>query len=500
MLRFLVLMSFIVVSESLHAQNHDYIWILSKDLQLDFNFSPPKIQQEDLGLHFYYSTASFSDSSGKRLLFYTNGSKVFSGIDRKVMEGGDSVNFNWGPGSAWSEGGYIGHPPVILPLPNSNKYYIFHQVTAVHPILPATVYYPFFIYHVIDMNANNGRGKVIEKNKVIMSGDAYNEMSNFACVKHANGRDWWIAITKSYDPNLYTFLLCPEGLRGPYLQEISPPEWRASFLIFSNTGKFLLKSNLDTMRLYSFDRCSGRVQLLRAKPFDGTNRTIPWWGVFSYGDRFLYLERTFWRLQVDLEAFIDTGLINYNDRQYWELNYYPHYPCDTRNWAGTLAPDKKIYYTQFGPCGYCLNVIHRPNLPGDAADIDEESIYMPDSKYYATSIDLYLIPNYRLSKWEGSLCDTLGVQQTGEVLMNKVVDTFFYYSENSMLPSGDILAKDRLIKAVDLDGPDDISGYYYRLLMNKSLLYSNKEVIEHKNGSTYENVTPLQGSGYRPKE
>lgn len=476
--RLISLVLFVFTFGAAFAQNHDYLWILGKRLQLDFNYEPPKILQEDVGLEFYSCSTAFSDSSGKKLLFYTNGAKIFSGIDRKAMEGGDSVNFNWGGPRAWYEDGYIGFQPVILPLPNSNKYYVFHHVTAAHPVLP-TVYLPFIIYHIIDMDANNGKGKVIEKNKIVMTGDIHSELSYITCAKHANGRDWWIAFTKSYDANLYTFLLDPEGLKGPFTQKISPPEQRASCLFFSSTGKFLVKSDLNVLRVYSFDRCSGKAFPLKNWNWDGTNRTIPYRGVFSHDDRFLYFQRTFWVLQVDMEAFLSADVINYNDKQFWELNYYPTYPCDTRNWLGQLAPNKKIYFPLYGPCGKCLNAINRPDLPGDAADIEEEAIYFLGSEsYYISSISINSTPNYRLPKWEGSPCDTLGIRQTQEASRQTDHLDFDLTHKDSKYSHKNEVAPKEIVS----DEPVDIYEHYYQLMIRAESI-SNKNKCDSKYGS-----------------
>jgi hypothetical protein len=49
-------------------------------------------------------------------------------------------------------------------------------------------------YAQIDVDANNGRGKVIKRDEILI--DSKNVESPAAC-RHANGRDWWIIVPES---------------------------------------------------------------------------------------------------------------------------------------------------------------------------------------------------------------------------------------------------------------------------------------------------------------
>ena len=130
------------------------------------------------------------------------------------MENGDDLS----PGyyhNEWcnngSNGGYKAYQGIfsILMPGHKNEYILFHHRR-----------YQFkdsidVMYTLIDMNANNGLGKVTEKNKILQ----YGWLSRtFQAVRHGNGRDWWIVAPERGDSDKYfLFLLSPEGVSGPFV-------------------------------------------------------------------------------------------------------------------------------------------------------------------------------------------------------------------------------------------------------------------------------------------
>ncbi len=46
-------------------------------------------------------------------------------------------------------------------------------------------------YHIVDMNANGGMGKLIQKNMSLLTNVEMAKVGMMAC-KHANGYDWWL--------------------------------------------------------------------------------------------------------------------------------------------------------------------------------------------------------------------------------------------------------------------------------------------------------------------
>lgn len=212
----------------LPAQNHDYHWILgytpihnNGTVILDFNTQPVSSHTETL--HHAYSDfcAICSDSSGQNLLFHSNGIRIFN-KNNQVMANGDSFNIN--PPSIWNafrENGYT-YAPGHFTLPDpagGNIYYVFHTGIDVWASNDTINYFNVFSYTVIDMNLENGLGRVVKKNQLLFDSLP---MIQSTAVKHGNGRDWWIVTRENYQPIFHVFLLSPNGLEGPYDQTIGP--------------------------------------------------------------------------------------------------------------------------------------------------------------------------------------------------------------------------------------------------------------------------------------
>ncbi|MCB9338864.1 MAG: hypothetical protein H6577_12115 [Lewinellaceae bacterium] len=196
----------------LHTQNHDFNWqygdYYSLDpsnynhFAIDFNGEPPAVYPVDRELNMGATMASICDSTGN-LLFYTNGIQI-ANFEHQIMENGDSLN----PGSIananYTQGYTLVQSEVILPMPgNSNLYYLFHLRIDHNNIVG--LYRNTLFYSKVDMNANNGRGKMAEKNQVMLDVTDERRFGILTAVKHANGRDWWIWVTEHGLNNYFYF-------------------------------------------------------------------------------------------------------------------------------------------------------------------------------------------------------------------------------------------------------------------------------------------------------
>jgi len=162
------------------SQKHDYIWITGHNNNLvdtsfggatiDFNFNPAYVYYNYRELNLFTTNASICDSLGN-LLFYTNGCSI-AGADDLILENGEDLN----PGSGHSlwcdqyKDGYSGgiQNAIILPLPDSiGVYYLIHKSFELSPKALADK----LMYSVIDMRMSNGKGKVVQKNVLLMTGE-----------------------------------------------------------------------------------------------------------------------------------------------------------------------------------------------------------------------------------------------------------------------------------------------------------------------------------------
>lgn len=239
------------------AQMYDAQWALGFDESVvDFRTdgvvntdSLPKVQ------YFLSTNANICDSIGV-LLFYTNGVSVCgiadtlfngSGLSPCLSTTQDSLN-----------GLDIQQAVIFIPMPgNSRYYYLFHfSNDTFQGVRPSKLY-----FSLIDREGNNGLGSLIDKNVLLLTGQVLREGGMTAC-KHANGRDYWLVMGASVMNRFYKFLITPEGVNGPFMQDIGPKFPGPYDIAYS---KFSLDGSKYATGIFAnapilvmdFDRCTG---------------------------------------------------------------------------------------------------------------------------------------------------------------------------------------------------------------------------------------------------
>jgi len=195
---------------------------------LDFNFGFRELKKDTAAFNINQVNISMSDKEGN-LLFYFNGCYI-AGADHQLIENGDSINYGewWGFINDCSSG-YTG-PQNSLALPdpaNENGYYIFHkEINLVSFPTRETISHLNLRYTYVDMSENNGKGKVLEKNRIYFQDTIMG--TYFHATKHANGKDWWMVELKE-TPNggkpantYFVFLLDENGPRYHHQHEMGP--------------------------------------------------------------------------------------------------------------------------------------------------------------------------------------------------------------------------------------------------------------------------------------
>ncbi len=403
------------------AQKHDYNWIFgylnnSSDTLLgganiNFNYAPPFIyrQQKKVNMSFYCGVCS--DSLG-RLLFYTNGISIRD-TTHNVMLNGDTIN----PGPVWLNWQHDSYPngPFCFGLPApgaSNQYYFFHMGTAI----TTTVITSPFYFTLIDMNVNNGLGAVTKKNQVLLpvAGDYIDPVA----VKHGNGRDWWIITGALSTPTIYTFLLDPDGVHGPFETEMAfdfPGDEYQSVNAMSPDGRTYIRCDgINGLHIYDFDRCTGTFGGLRVLPF-ADPEFFGFATVFAPDSRHLYVSSR--RFVTVLDLYATDIAATLDTLAYLDGQASPFQPFVTGYWNPNLGPDGKIYYATTNST-LAMHVIHSPILPGFGADMQQHGLDLP--KFNDGTMCLF--PNYRLGRWAGSPCDTLGYQGPGGGFEHRVYE------------------------------------------------------------------------------
>ncbi|MEZ4947797.1 MAG: T9SS type A sorting domain-containing protein [Saprospiraceae bacterium] len=420
-------LSFLSVVTSAQTK-HDYYWtvghggtdITNPDFggtDIDFNEDPPSLTRVLRDEEFGLLSSSICDEEGN-LLFYTSGCKVMDS-SHLVMENGDDLNKgtsfknNCKPNRAYGSG-YAS----IISLPDpfrDDLYYIIHQrreqgwpdeFSRVH-------------YSKVDMTANNGKGKLIEANTLVMPDSVY--LGEMAAVRHANGIDWWIVAPED-STNVYNVLLLDstgiikhhDHTMGPKVGYYGAGSGQCKF---SPDGKWFARwSNTEQVFLCKFDRTNGIISDFlqfhtREDPISG--------GIeFSPNSRFLYVSNKYFIEQYDLED------INFLQSRVtvaeWD-GFTDFLPVTFRRMQ--LTPDCRIFVN--GPGGHRFwHIIEHPNEKGTACLVRQHALALPTYTFNT----MPYFPNFNLGPLgnEGYPCDSTRVSANSEVFPIRETEAWLY--------------------------------------------------------------------------
>jgi WD40 repeat protein len=418
MRRRILLCAFIhlLISPLIYAQKHDYQWLQGKyyvspdnsNFIINFNTIPPEVKIPNYQYNFSATMLPMSDENGN-LLFYTNGCTIKNSNKQNLENLG--TNQYLLPDNYFCKEADIHSLSNVqslfaLPLYAKDSFIVFSCSDNV-TVNPAPCQVPFFSYHIVDMKYNQGQGRLVEKNHSLKEGCYQTACAN----KHANGRDWWILLADNQQNLFYRWLLTPQGLEGPWTQQINNPtvddNWFCGWSTFSPDGNhYAINACRTGVLLYNFDRCTGLLaeNALIERVSDNWN-----WGVeFSPDGRFLYTvsENNTMLLQYDLNA-------NDIENSKETVSVYTG-PVNTLNIPvfGLLqhAPDGKLYIWA-GDTRY-MHVIHFPNRKGLDCAVQQLAVTLPTAVHGA---NLYY-PHYRLGPMDDTVCDTLGIDNLPQAL------------------------------------------------------------------------------------
>ncbi|MEZ5046833.1 MAG: hypothetical protein R2831_07550 [Chitinophagaceae bacterium] len=197
-----LVLSLLLFSNMLCAQKEGDIWVSGGGLTFLTTFHQDTVVNtmhiDSVILPYYlgmgHGNSCISDSAGN-LLFYSNGMRVFR-RDYTLMEGGVQLapDYYFLKKDGWSA---YSQTSIILPV-GKGIYYLFtptcsdeqYHIWETQSGNDST-FFDLFWYHIIDMNANGGMGKVVQS-KIPLIENGYLGNTEMMAVRHANGRDWWL--------------------------------------------------------------------------------------------------------------------------------------------------------------------------------------------------------------------------------------------------------------------------------------------------------------------
>lgn len=394
------LIMLVIFSVKLIAQKHDYIWLFGYDYDsmpgtegsvLNFNNTPVSVESESLLLVLFSSMGVMSDEIGD-LVFYSNGCRI-ANSNHELMENGGGINPGQVHNSRCAENDFYAYSSarqsmLSLPIPqNPGKYYLLHQGIIYYSNPGFGVLTNILYSTEIDMNLNNGLGKVIAKNIPIIEDTI--TAGKMTAVKHANGNDWWILTQENFSSRHYRLLLTENGILGPFEQVIGVPDILegagSGQANFSPDGsKYVNYSPIDGIHLYDFDRSTGLLSNFQYIPIE--NDDYPVGGAaFSPNSRYLYITTSETMMQFDTEVEDIAGSVQV-------VAEYDGYVSPFETWFERLqlGPDCRMYCY----CNSCdvIHVIHHPDEPGLACGVEQHAIQLP----YPMFRSMPHFPNYRL--------------------------------------------------------------------------------------------------------
>jgi hypothetical protein len=336
----------------------NYNWFFGKNSGISFNpiqsGGTPVILSG--AMESQEGVASISNREGQ-LLFYTNGETVYTS--------GNTIMTN---GTGLSSSGTSTQSVVIVPKPESNKYYLFTTDYNGSP--------NGFEYSIVNMELQNGDGEVETKNIKLINSPLTEKVT--AC-SNTSEDSYWIITHTSGDTSYYTYKLSSTGLSGPIITNIGSTH---------NTARGYMKTSPDCSKLISLLYDEDIIDIF---DFDSTGGTLsnfisltgmtfdvgPYGLEFSSDSSKFYVsegagEKVY---QFDLTYTSSTEMID-NVIEVGNIS-------GASFGALQLAPDERIYLADYNNTN--LHIIHRPNGLGVQCNFESDGLSLINNGITGTS-------------------------------------------------------------------------------------------------------------------
>ncbi|MEZ4985692.1 MAG: PKD domain-containing protein [Saprospiraceae bacterium] len=373
---------------------YDMVWLFNES-QIDFNFIPPDIIAEERAMPLEGTNASMCDENGE-LLAYTNGIYI-SDAYGNTIQNGEGIN----PGEFAESVSNRGFPfpqfAIFLKTQLGNNIFLFHE-NLIH--LEAENHYGDFFYAFnlsqTILSDEDDLPFILTKNDTLLIDTL--GIGQLTATRCGDGSSWWILVNKNYTNQYHKLLLKGDTVLNMGITAVGDTiRTGVGAAKFSPDGRKFAKLDLvdwdnQTISLYDFDRCSG--ELSNPVHIRDTGFTLVGGLAFSENSRFLYVPYFSYLYQFDLEAEdIEASRVLISP----SINGWAYYMAQ-------LAPNSKIYISHQGTQD-SIHIIHHPNRRGHACDFVHLGQPLPDITFRT----MPNFPYYGLGPWDGSPCDTLGI-------------------------------------------------------------------------------------------
>lgn len=354
-----------------YAQRETTKWLLGNKVIVDFNQNPPAVIYDPQAPQvFSQQLASICDKDGN-LLFYTDSQTVWN-KQNQIMSNGNNI------------GGERLRKVIIIPAPGKpGKYYIFTLgfINAVGDYFIDQ----HIVYALVDVEANNGAGEVIEKNKILYK----NLHGSFTISAKCENNTYWLVgeTNENVVPGIgtdriYAYRIDVNGVAE--LPVISSP------VAIGNSGGYKFSPASDKLvfsydgngpsatAIADFDQVTGKVSNLR-----NIAPCCSQAAEFSSNGNRLYISQdsTLWQFDIsngDQDYILESRKVI----------------SGTGSYIGglQLAPDGKIYVSRANV--KALSVIENPDQLGEASNYKPDGLPLnTDAPYYLPSFATNLLYN-----------------------------------------------------------------------------------------------------------
>jgi hypothetical protein len=328
-------------------------------------------------------TCTISDRNGK-VLFYSDGKVVWNAKHQPLNHGGGLLGYASSARSA-----------VIIPRPNSNRYYYVFTIDAYENLgdtKNGTANTNGLRYSIIDIFADpvkNGDIMPSHKNILILN----NAVERMIVVNHSNKVDAWLVAFNWKDNTFYTYLITKDGIGNPITSlrpfpQMNRPIESLFNLDYDIDSKRLIECDAQTHSfiIYNFNTSTGKIGVenpitLPAYPAGVDTLDyrlyVPYSGAFSKdGTKFYGTCYQKCLLQYDFADMASVVQSRYviGDSIRLSGNSVNNFTFG----AVRRGPDDKIYVAR-NKCEY-LGVIDSPNAAGDDCDFRSDGLYLEGKK------------------------------------------------------------------------------------------------------------------------
>jgi hypothetical protein len=348
----------------------NYNWLFGKNAGITFN----PIQSGSTPIAISGSVisnegvSSISNRDGK-LLFYTNGENIYTS--------GGTIMSN---GSGLVSSGTSTQSTIIVPKPNSNKYYVF--TTDYNGSTNG------FNYSIVNMDLNNGEGQVEAKNINLFTTPTAEKVT--AC-NHINGEDFWVITHTSGDTTFYSYLLSSSGLGDAITTNIGSTH---------NTVRGYMKTSLDSGKLISLLYDEDIIDIFDFDPSGGTisnwiSLTGKTFDVGPYGLEFSSDSSKFYVSEGSGDKIYQYDLSYSGSSEILDNEIIIAELSGSSLGSLQMGPDERIYVAENNSSN--LHIIHRPDGLGVLCNFEYNGFTLT-STTLTGSTSYWGLPNVVTSK------------------------------------------------------------------------------------------------------